>query len=76
MALPKKAVATLPFALGAAALGSSKSGRDAMGALSTKLGLKAAEKPLRNFAGKPRGMLGEHASSMQVVFMFTFAFLN
>lgn len=51
MALPKKAVATLPFALGAATLGSSKIGRDAMGDLSTKLGLKAAEKPLRNLAG-------------------------
>ena len=51
MALPKKAVATLPFALGSATLGSSKIGRDAMGDLSTKLGLKAAEKPLRNLAG-------------------------
>ena len=50
MAIPMGAIAGVPFALGAAAMGSSKSGRDMMKDLG-KAGLKVAEKPLRNMAG-------------------------
>ena len=51
MAIPVGAsIAGVSFALGAAALGSSKSGHDMMKYLG-KVVLKAAEKPLRNMAG-------------------------
>ena len=50
MAIPMRAIAATPLALGAAAIGRTKTDRDMIGDVG-KLGLKAAEKPLRNLAG-------------------------
>lgn len=50
MAIPLGAIVAASLALGAAALGSSKAGRDMLGDLG-KLGLTAVEKALRRMAG-------------------------